>query len=141
MIVLDTNVISEPMRPEPALHVIRWLDLQSIETLYLTTITLAEVRFGIASLPAGRRRSILERRFEEEIVPLFSGRILPFDVSASTCFAHLQADARSHGRTLRTMDGLIAAICLAGGFDLATRNVKDFAFAGLVLIDPWAQRA
>lgn len=138
MIVLDTNVISEPMRPEPALQVIRWLDLQSIETLYLTTITLAEVRFGIASLPAGRRRSVLARRFEAETVPLFAGRTLPFDDSASVCFAHLQSDARSRGRTLSTMDGLIAAVCLAGGFDLATRNVKDFAFAGIPLIDPWA---
>ncbi|HIZ36186.1 MAG TPA: type II toxin-antitoxin system VapC family toxin [Candidatus Ruania gallistercoris] len=140
MIVLDANVVSEPMRPEPALQqVVRWLDLQSIETLYLTTITLAEIRFGIASLPVGRRRSTLERRFEEETVTLFSGRILPFDEPASMRFAQLQAESRSCGRALGTMDRLIAAICLAGGFCLATRNVKDFAFAGLQLIDPWEQ--
>ena len=161
MIVLDANVVSEPMRPEPALQqVVRWLDLQSIETLYLTTITLAEIRFGIASLPVGRRRSTLERRFEEETVTLFSGRILPFDEPASMRFAQLQAESRSCGRALGTMvrqdffglggggllrgggrgsclRGLLA--CLAGGFCLATRNVKDFAFAGLQLIDPWEQ--
>lgn len=139
MIVLDTNVISEPMRPEPAAQVVRWLDRESIETLYLTTITLAEVRFGIASLPVGRRRSILERRFEEETMPLFSGRILPFDEPASMRFAQLQAESRFRGRALGTMDGLIAAICLASDFRLATRNVKDFTDAGVSLIDPWAQ--
>lgn len=124
MIVLDTNVISEPMRPEPAGQVVGWLDAQEIGTLYLTTITPAEVRLGIKSLPVGRRRSILGRRFEDETVPLYSGRILPFDEPASICFAELQAEARSRGRPLGTMDALIAAICRASRLDLATSNSR-----------------
>jgi len=137
VIILDTNVISEPLRPRPAEQVIRWLDAQRPEDLCLTTITLAEVRFGIAALPAGRRRSILSRRFEAETLPWFADRVLTFDEPASQKFAQVQADASARGRTIGAMDGLIAAVCLAHGCDLATRNVKDFAGTGVGLIDPW----
>lgn len=137
MIVLDTNVVSEPLRPAPDGRVVAWLDDQHVETLYLTTPTLAEVRYGIAALPDGRRRRSLRDRFEEETVPLFIGRILAFDESASVTYARLQAAARALGRPLGVMDGLIAAICMARGHALATRNVADFELAEVDLMNPW----
>lgn len=137
MIVLDTNVVSEPLRPQPDERVVTWLDAQDVQTLHLTTITLAELRYGVAALPDGRRRSLLGRRLEEETLPLFDGRILPFDDAASAAYASMQAEARTSGRSLGVMDGLIAAICRARGLALATRDVGDFAHAGIELIDPW----
>lgn len=137
MIVLDTDVVSEPLRPEPDSTVVAWLDAQHVETLYLTTITLAELRYGVEALPDGRRRATLRKRLEAETLPLFAGRILSFDDEASAAYARLQAAARSRGRPLGPMDGMIAAICLARGHALATRNVGDFAGSGIDLINPW----
>lgn len=139
MIVLDTNVLSEPMRPTPDRRVVDWLDEQHIDTLYLTTVTLAEIRYGIAVLPAGRRRQGLRDRFEERTVPLFAGRILTFDESASAAYARVQAKARAHGAAMNAMDGMIAAICTANNHALATRNVSDFVATGLTVINPWHQ--
>ncbi len=138
MIVLDTNVISEPLRPVPDARVVAWLDDQHVETLYLTTITLAELRYGVAALPDGRRKQALSERLEGETIPLFTGRVLPFDDEASIAYARLQAAARANGRALGVMDGLIAAICSVHGHALATRNVDDFAAAGIDLVNPWA---
>lgn len=137
MIVLDTNVLSEPLRANPDARLVRWLDAQHIETLYVTSLTVAEIRTGIAFLPDGERKRALSRRFEQETFPLFSGRVLAFDDAASLAFARIQSAARVSGRTLPTTDALIAAICAANGFALATRNVRDFATTGLTLIDPW----
>jgi toxin FitB len=97
VIILDTNVISEPLRSRPGAGVIAWLDAQVVETLYLTTISLAEMRYGIACLPDGRRRQRLHDRFEGEFVPLFHGRILAFDEPATTAYAALRARARMRG--------------------------------------------
>lgn len=139
MIVLDTNVVSETFRPTPSAQVLSWLDANAPQTLYLTSITLAELRFGVAALPAGRRKQGLHDVVENVLVPRFRDRILPFDEPASLAFAHLQSSARTDGRALPTMDALIAAICRSRGFTLATRNTRDFLGAGIPLIDPWAE--
>ena len=121
MIILDTNVVSEPLRPAPDKDVIAWLDEQVIETLYLTTLSLAEIRFGIAALPRGKRATRLRQRFEEEVVPLFADRILSFDEPATGAYAELRAAARKVGHAIGDFDALIAAIAKASGFTVATR--------------------
>lgn len=138
MIVLDTNVLSEPLRRDPDPHVVRWLDDQHVETLHLTTITLAELRYGVAALPDGRRKDTLADRLERETLTLFTGRVLAFDDAASREYARLQALARAGGKALGVLDGMIAAICAARGYALATRDVGGFRATGLALIDPWA---
>ncbi len=138
MIVLDTNVLSEPLKQQPDPRVVAWLDAQHVETLYVTTVTLAELRYGVAALPEGRRRQVLASRLEDELVPLFGDRVLSVDAAASASYARIQASARSTGRPLPPLDGMIAAICEAQGHALATRNVSDFAAAGIRIIDPWA---
>ncbi len=100
MILLDTNVISEPWRPVPDAVVIAWLDAQAIETLFLSTITIAELRFGIAAMPVGKRQTILRDRLEDEVLPHFSGRILPFDLASSRSYSELMARARMAGKRL-----------------------------------------
>ena len=95
MIVLDTNVVSEPLRARPDAAVADWLDAQAIETLYLTTVTLAELRFGVAALPAGRRRDRLGERIENDVLAAFEGRTLAFDEPASAAYAALRARARN----------------------------------------------
>ncbi len=136
MILLDTNVISEPMRTTESAAV-EWIDAQPIETLYLSTITVAELRFGIAVLPAGKRRDALHKRLEDTVLPLFANRILPFDMSASKAFAQLMARARGSGFAIGRADGYIAAIASANEFTVATRDTGPFKAAGLIVIDPW----
>jgi len=137
VIVLDTNVLSESLRPSPAPQVIEWLDAQHVETLYISVLTVAELRLGIEVLPAGTRRATLAHRLEGEVFPLVAGRILPVDDAVAGEFARLQAAARRAGRTMPTVDALIAATCSAHGFALATRNVADFEASGVRLVDPW----
>jgi predicted nucleic acid-binding protein len=138
MIVLDTNVLSEPMRPSPDMAVVSWLDDQAVETLYVTTITLAEMRFGIAVLPKGDRRDRLSRRFEEEVVSAFRNRILPFDEPASVEYARLRASARADGAAVGTTDAYIAAITAAHDFAVATPDTAPFLAVGVRVIDPFA---
>jgi predicted nucleic acid-binding protein len=138
MILVDTNVISEPLRREPSAAVIEWLDAQNVETLFLAAISLAEMRFGVAALPAGRRRDWLEQSIEQRVVPLFRGRILPFDDAASKAYARLRAKARGTGNAMTSADGFIAATAAANGLIVATRDVAPFEAAGLRVIDPWA---
>lgn len=137
MIILDTNVVSEPLRPSPNPAVVSWLDAQHSNTLYLTALTVAEIRAGIAVLPAGRRRDLLDSGFENTVLPRFHGRVLDFDLAASAEFARLQASARAAGRALSPFDGLIASIARSARFSLATRDTRDFADYGIDLIDPW----
>jgi toxin FitB len=139
VIILDTNVISEPLRPRPAAGVVAWLDAQVVETLYLTTISLAEVRYGIACLPKGRRRQRLHDRFEGEFLPLFNGRTLAFDEPATTAYAALRATARAQGRAIGDFDALIASIARATGFTVATRDTAPFAAAGITVVNPFDQ--
>ena len=131
MIILDTNVVSEPLRPDPDQHVVSWLDAQAVETLYLTTITIAEVRYGIAALPQGRRRTTLSDRFEGEALPRFDGRVLSFDEPATREYASLRSRARSRGLAIGDLDALIAGIARAHGHGVASRDVSPFEAAGV----------
>jgi toxin FitB len=140
MILIDTNVISEPLRPEPDSRVIAWIDAQAIETLYLSAITVAELRFGIATLPAGKRRDRLHIRLEEEVLPLFVGRILSFDLEASQTYSDLMARAREAGKAIGKADGYIAAVAASDSFAVATRDTAPFEAAGLSVINPWNVR-
>lgn len=141
MIVLDTNVISEPLKPAADPVVLAWLDLQDVQTLYLTTISLAELRHGIAVLPGGRRRSRLAAELEERVVPLFNGRILGFDIAAASAYAEIRVRTRKAGKTLGAADSYIAATVAAHGFAIATRDTAPFEAAGIAVIDPWRSRA
>ena len=137
MILIDTNVVSEPLRRAPEPRVAAWIDAQPLETLYLSAITVAELRFGVMSLPAGRRRDLLDEDIERRILPLFAGRILPFDLAASQAYAGLMAMARGNGLAVAASDGYIAATAAANGMTVATRDTTPFEAAGLRVIDPW----
>lgn len=136
MIVLDTNVVSEAMKPEPNPNVRTWLDEQAAETLYLSSVTIAELLFGIGALPAGRRKDKLAVTLGG-LLELFDGRILPFDTSAARHYADLAVKARSAGKGFPTPDGYIAAIAVSRGFAVATRDASAFDAAGIAVIDPW----
>lgn len=138
MIVVDTNVLSELWRVAPDPRVLAWMDEQVVETLFLSAITVAELRFGIAAMPQGKRRTLYQERLEREVLPAFSGRVLPFDLDASKAYAELMARARSAGLAISNADGYIAATAAARGLMVATRDTRPFQAAGLVVIDPWA---
>ncbi|MDB5818960.1 MAG: stbB [Rhizobacter sp.] len=137
MILLDTNVVSEPLRHEPHVHVIEWIDAQPLETMFLTAVTVAELRLGVALLPAGKRRSALQEKLEDSVLPLFTGRVLPFELSCTQVYATLIAKARSSGFAVATADGYIAAIAKTHRFSVATRDTGPFKAAGVPVIDPW----
>lgn len=137
MILLDTNVISAPLRAKADAGVLAWIDAQPIETLYLCAITLAELRFGVAVLPAGKRRETLHDSLERRVLPLFTGRILSFDATASQAYADIMARARAAGLAIGTADGYIAATAAAHGMLVATRNTAPFEAAGVSVVDPW----
>ncbi|OWV78089.1 plasmid stability protein StbB [Rhizobium sp. R635] len=140
MILVDTNVISEPWKPTPDPRVLAWIDAQAIETLYLSAVTIAELRFGIAALPAGKRRTTLHDRLEGDVLPLFEGRVLPFDLSASQAYAALMAQAKAAGRAVGKADGYIAATAAARGLTVATHDTAPFEAAGVPMINPWQDR-
>ena len=138
MILVDTNVVSEPLRAVPEPRVAEWLDAQALETLYLSAITVAELRFGVHALPAGRRRDRLHDDLEGRVLPMFAGRVLAFDIAASQSYAELMARARSSGLAVSVSDGYIAATAAANGMMVATRDTGAFQAAGLPTVDPWA---
>lgn len=137
MILVDTNVISETLRQQPDPAVVRWMDAQSVETLYLSAVTVAELRYGIAVLPEGRRRQVLHSGLEQSVLPLFEGRILPFDGAAAESYAELMAAARRRGRGVSAADGYIAATAHAAGLMVATRDTSPFEAVGLAVVNPW----
>lgn len=140
MIVLDTNVVSEAMKPEPNPTVRDWLDEQVAETLYISSVTVAELLFGIGAMPEGRRKQKLAMTLDR-LLPLFEGRILAFDTDAARRYADLAVAARKAGKGFPTPDGYIAATAVAHRFAVATRNASAFNAAGVPVIDPWtAQR-
>lgn len=141
MIVLDTNVVSEPLRAQPDPVVADWLDAQDPQTLFLPSICLAELLAGVEALPEGRRRRTLEAALGEQLMALFSGRILPFDERAARAFAKVSAAAQATGNPISFADAAIAAIAAANGCILATRNVRDFRGTGVKLVDPWTADA
>ncbi len=137
MILLDTNVVSEPLRHAPEVRVIEWIDAQAMETLFLSAITVAELRAGVALLPAGKRRTGLHENLEKRVLPLFAGRVLPFELSCTLAYAALASEARSSGLAISTADGYIAAIALANGFCVATRDTGPFEAANVAVLNPW----
>ncbi|MET3520316.1 type II toxin-antitoxin system VapC family toxin [Mesorhizobium abyssinicae] len=136
MIVLDTNVVSEVMRPQPHPAVLAWLDDQAAETLYISSVTLAEVLFGIEVMAAGRRKNALAEAVAG-IRAVFEQRVLPFDAQAARQYAGLAPKARAAGKGFPTPDGHIAAIAAAKGFRVASRDVSAFHAAGIPVVNPW----
>ena len=140
MIVLDTNVVSELMRPDPSSNVVDWVAGQAVPRLYLSTISEAELRYGVEILPAGERRTRLLDEVEGMLSEDFAGRILPFDSAAAHAYAVIAAARRADGRPINHADCQIAAIARCRGASVATRDVADFEGSGIDVIDPWADR-
>lgn len=136
MILLDTNVVSEAMKPAPDDAVRVWLNEQAAETLYLSSVTIAELMFGIGALPDGKRKEKLADALDG-VMELFADRVLPFDVGAARHYAELAVKARAAGKGFPTPDGYIAAIAASKGFAVATRDTSAFDAAGVAVIDPW----
>lgn len=136
MIVLDTNVLSEEMKPapEPAVH--NWLLRQNPLDLFTTAVTEAEILYGVTILPDGKRKRDLDSA-AQRVLALFAGRILPFDTAAAREFAQMVTDRRRTGRPIEDFDAQIAAIARSRGMSVATRDVDDFSDTGVPLIDPW----
>ena len=141
MIVLDTNVLSETMRSVPNPAVIAWLNRQDIQTLYLTAVSLAELRFGIARLDEGRTKADLTNRLDAMLDQVFDRRILPFTAAAAQMFADRMAAVRRNGRAVGFQDGMIAASVAACGFSIATRDTSPFEAMGLKVTNPWGETA
>ena len=139
MIVLDTNIISELLRPAPNKQVEAWLSAQDGENVYFTTVGEAELQYGLALLPAGKRRNALSKAVEEILDEDFQDRILAFDRAAARAYAVIAAARRAAGRPISQFDCQIAAITRANEAVLATRNTADFEGCGIRLIDPWKQ--
>ncbi len=141
MILLDTNIVSEVMKPAPSGRVLRWFDHQETEGLYLSTVTIAEINFGIRVLPDGKRRHKLADLFEEFVTKGFDQRILPFDTKAAYLFADIAARRRELGRPMSFPDGQIAAIARSHHFAIATRNVTGFDHCGLDILNPFEKQS
>jgi len=140
MIVLDTNVVSELMRAEPEPAVLSWLQRRSGDGLYTTTVTVAEIRYGIAQLPEGRRREALHLA-ANEIFAAFPRQVLVFDLAAANSYADVVTARELLGNPIDGFDAQIAAICRARMAALATRNTKDFTDTGIALVNPWQEAA
>ena len=136
MIVLDTNVVSELMRPTPAVNVVAWVHQQPAAQMCTTSVTLAEVRYGIARLPAGRRRDLL-RATADDVFRAFADQVLAFDAVSATHYADIVVEREHCGSPISGFDAQIAAVCRTHHASLATRNTDDFDRLGLDLIDPW----
>lgn len=135
--LLDTCVICEPTRKAPSPRVLAWLDRQAEESLYLSVLTLGEIRKGVALLPAGSKRKRLERWLAHDLVERFAGRILPVDTGVADAWGRLQAAAETTGRPRPTLDSLLAATAQANGLTLVTRNTADFTGPGSEVLNPW----
>lgn len=140
MIILDTNVLSALMRTVPDATVVAWLDRQPADSVWLSSVTVFEARFGIALLPPGRRRSALERAFESVLTEDLASRVLDFDSSAASAAAALAAERQAAGRVIDLRDTLIAGIALARRSTIATRNRKHFEGLDVPVISPWDER-
>ena len=139
MIILDTNVVSEFMTSPPATPVLEWLNNQQVISLYLTTITIAEIGYGLRVMPRGRRRQLLSERFEQFLTTAFDQRILPFDRSAARIYGDFMGSRKEIGRPMSILDGQIAALARSRNFALATRNLKDFEECDIELINPFVK--
>jgi toxin FitB len=139
MIILDTNVVSELMKPSPSAAVTDWVRAQTGGELYTTSITLAEILYGVARLPGGRRKELL-RTTASEVFAAFEDQVLPFDSSSAMHYANVIGGRDQLGLPIDGFDAQIASICRANGAALATRNLKDFQHTDVNLIDPWQHR-
>jgi toxin FitB len=137
MIVLDTNILSDSLRSRPEPKVAAWLNRQDATQLFTTAVCLGEMLYGVSLLPRGRRQAELRTRVEDLLTAGFRGRILDYDTLAARSYASLTARRQLAGRRMPTADAQIAAICQVHGAQLATRNVADFADAGIALVNPW----
>lgn len=137
MIIVDTNVVSELLRPTPEPRVEAWFAVQKTVDTYMTTISEAELRYGVAVMPGGKRRDVLIGRVERLLTKIFRGRVLSFDSPAAEAYAVIAAGRRKAGRSIGLHDGQIAAIASARRAAVATRNVKDFEGCGVEIINPW----
>ena len=138
MVVVDTNVVSELMRPAPEPAVMAWFSRQDSADLYLTAVSEAELRAGAAILPSGRRRDLLAAEIDATVREDFAGRVLPIDSAAAEAYAAIAASCRSVGCPILEADCQIAAIARARDAAVATRNTADFAHCGIAVVDPWA---
>lgn len=137
MVVLDTNVLSELMRPAPDPVIASWVAERATSSMHLTAVSEAELRFGLAIMPPGRRRDGLAKGLERMLQTGFANRVLPFDGAAASAYAEIAATRRAMGRPMQVADCQIAAIARSQGMAVATRNVRDFADTGIDVIDPW----
>lgn len=137
MIVLDTNVISALMRKEPEKPVVKWLDAQPAASVWITAITVMEIRFGLQTMPKGRRQGALIRAFELMLKSMIEGRIASFDTEAGIQSAELMAQRKRKGRPAEVRDTMIAGIVLANRATLATRNTQHFEDLPVTVINPW----
>jgi toxin FitB len=137
MPLLDTNVVSELMKAAPDIGVLNWIDGLPRTELFVASITQAELLYGVALLPAGRRRDEIARAVNTVFSDLFRERVLPFDSAAASAYADIGASRRRAGRPISAFDAAIAAIARSRGAPLATRNLSDFEGCGLAVIDPW----
>jgi toxin FitB len=137
MILIDTNIISEMMKPFPSPNVITWLDQQETTQLFISTITIAEIAYGINALPQGNRRALVDDAFNQTILSAFKHRILSFDESAAHLYGKIMGQRKESGLPLSMPDGQISAIARAHGATIATRNIRDFIDCGVDLVDPF----
>lgn len=137
MIILDTSVVSELMRPEPAQAVVAWVSSHPATSQYTTTITQAEILYGVLLLAAGKRRTRLLSAAQAMFAEDFAGRVLSFGSDAATLYARIAADRRRAGRPISYFDAQIASIARANGAKVVTRNIADFRGCGIALVDPW----
>ncbi len=141
MIVLDTNVLAEALRPRPSGTVLRWLAAQTPADIFTTAVTVAEILYGIELLDSGKRRTRLATAVEQIFSEQFEGRILPFDEDAARQFADIVASREAAGRPISQFDAMIAAITRSQRALLATRNTPDFEKCGIRLVNPWPEKA
>jgi predicted nucleic acid-binding protein len=137
MIVLDTNVVSEALHPDPSSRVAQWVSARDKKELFITAVTAAELLYGVEILPAGKRRMRLQNAIEEIISLDFNGRVLPFDEKSARIYAKISGARQKMGRRISQSDAMIASISLSNNAALATRNTKDLDDCGLPLINPW----
>jgi hypothetical protein len=137
VIVLDTNVISEAIKPSPNAHVMAWLRGQLLANMATTAVSLAEINYGLCRLPRGRRRDDLEARLRTLLARGFGDRILAFDAPAAGVYGDIVTARQSVGRPIDAFDAMIAAIARSRGATVATRNVADFDGCGVPVLDPW----
>jgi predicted nucleic acid-binding protein len=137
VIVLDTNVVSEPMKSDGDRCVEAWLDEQLAETLYITSISLSELLLGVEILPDGKRKKELGIGLRDLLETLFGDRVLPFDLQAAIMYATRISKARATGRAISMADGQIAAMAAVHGFTVATRDTAPFVAAGVPVVNPW----